>query len=80
MVLFVLWNKFDQCGVDSIVVADWIYNMDDGRVPANQSASILSGLAVYYMAGVCVVSEQCGCILELNKNIRSPKLATWLYF
>ena len=79
MVIFVLWIEFDQCGVDCNIAVSWFYNMDDGGVSSNQQACILSGVAVYIVAGVCVIFKQRGCIYELAK-INGRKMRPFLYF
>ena len=80
MVIFVLWIKFDRCGINCNIVVDWIYNMDDGFVQANQQAGILSGMAIYNLVGFCVVFKQCGCIDELTEIIMVAKATIFYIF
>ena len=42
------------------------FNMDAVRVQANQQTRIISGVAICYMVGICIVSERNNLDIELE--------------
>ena len=71
MVVYVFRTELNGGCADSIADVNRVYDLADGGVSANQSAGVLSGVAVFAMVGVRVVFKWVDCIVELKKSAKT---------